>query len=120
MIFVKTADEITCMSFVGRSHLLSGGGDATICIWRCSDWVCLHKLGGHKGPVTSIAPHPTGRLALSTSKDRTLRMWDLVKGRIAFITRLEDVGEKVFWSPTADRCARACVYVCVCVRACLC
>lgn len=96
------ADEVTCLAFVGKSHLLSGGADNTVCIWRVSDWVCLHKLGGHKGAVTSIAPHVTGRLALTTSLDGTLRLWDLVKGRIAYITRLGAVGEKVIWSPASD------------------
>jgi WD40 repeat protein len=27
-------------------------------------------LGGHKGPVTSLSIHPSGRLALSVSSDR--------------------------------------------------
>lgn len=102
-VLLEHTDEITCLAFIGKGFLLSGGADSTICIWRTSDWLCLHKLGGHKAAVTSIAPHPTGKLALSTGKDRTLRLWDLVKGRIAFITRLDEVGEKVFWSPDAER-----------------
>jgi protein MAK11 len=102
-VLLEHTDEITCLAFVGKGFLLSGGADNTICIWRTSDWLCLHKLGGHKAAVTSVAPHPSGKLALSTGKDRTLRLWDLVKGRIAFITRLEEVGEKVFWSPNAEQ-----------------
>ncbi len=64
--------------------------------------MCVHKLGGHKGAVLSIAAHPSGRVALSTASDRTLRLWDLVKGRMSFINRLEADGTKVLWSPSAD------------------
>jgi WD40 repeat protein len=53
------------------------------------DWNVLHVLGGHKGPVLGLGVHPTGKLALSTGRDRTLRLWDLVNGRCSFITRLE-------------------------------
>ena len=96
------AAEVTALEFVGTTHLLTGGADNTICIWRCADWLCLHKLGGHKGPIHSIAAHPSGRIALSTAQDRTLRLWDLVKGRMSFINRLASDGMKVLWSPAAD------------------
>lgn len=39
---------ITSLEFFGQSHLLSGSADNSICIWRTSDWNCLHILGGHK------------------------------------------------------------------------
>ena len=102
-VLLEHTDEVTCMSFVGRSHLLSGSGDNSICVWRTSDWLCMHKLGGHKGSITSVAPHPSGKLAVSTAKDRHLILWDLVKGRMAFNTRLEEVGEKVLWSPDGEK-----------------
>jgi protein MAK11 len=39
---------ITSLEFFGQSHVLSGSADNSICIWRTSDWNCLHILGGHK------------------------------------------------------------------------
>lgn len=90
---------LSCAEFFERTHLLTGSTDNTICIWRVSDWNCVHILGGHKAMVNSIAIHPTGKLALSVSKDRTLRMWNLIKGRSAFIRRLEAEATQVFFSP---------------------
>lgn len=45
---------ITSLEFFGQSHLLSGSADNSICIWRTSDWNCLHILGGHKCVETWI------------------------------------------------------------------
>ncbi|TDH70474.1 hypothetical protein CCR75_000353 [Bremia lactucae] len=91
---------ITSLEFFGQSHVLSGSADYSICIWRTSDWNCLHILGGHKGEINSIAVHPSGKMCLSVARDRTLRMWNLVKGRIAFIRRLEKEAELVMFSQT--------------------
>ncbi|KAM3573468.1 hypothetical protein VYU27_004576 [Nannochloropsis oceanica] len=93
---------ITALGFVGSSHLLSGSEDGMVCIWRVYDWSLLHILGGHKGAVTAVALHPSGKLALSTGRDRSLRLWDLVKGRCAYITKLEVVAESVKWSEDGE------------------
>ena len=94
------AGAVTCLEFFGKQHLLSGSDDGTLRIWRVSDWACLHVLGGHKSGVTSIAIHPTGRLALSTSSDKTVRLWNLMEGRNAYISRLTSlpIPEKVQFS----------------------
>lgn len=125
--------SINTFDFFGNSHMLSGGDDAQVAIWRTSDWECVHVLAGHKyatqpdpwaawrarvagsrrdrrphalthaarrrGPVRSVAVHPSGKLALSTSDDSTLRMWDLVQGRAAYIKRLALPAELVAWAP---------------------
>ena len=98
---------VTCLEFFGREHLLSGSDDGTLRIWRVSDWACLHVLGGHKSGVTSIAIHPTGRLALSTSNDKTVRLWNLMEGRIAYISKLSSLPtpEKVQFSRLGDHYA---------------
>jgi len=41
----------------------------------------LRSFKGHTGRINSIAVHPTGKLALTVGKDRTLRMWDLMRGK---------------------------------------
>ncbi len=92
--------SITDLAFHGTTHLLSASEDSKICVWRTSDWECLKVLGGHKGAVTSLAIHPSGKLALSVGTDRTLRMWNMVKGRSGFVKRLADVAEVVRWSPS--------------------
>eukprot|EP00898_Chlorokybus_atmophyticus_P003229 jgi/Chlat1/3907/Chrsp26S08864 len=60
--------------------MLSGADDGRIAIWRCDGWNHLKTLPGHKAGITGLAVHPTGIVALSVSRDRHLRMWDLSKG----------------------------------------
>jgi WD40 repeat protein len=57
----------------------------------------MHVLAGHKGAVTSVAVHPSGKLALSVGRDNTLRLWNLVQGRCSFTRRLKGSAEKVLW-----------------------
>ena len=35
---------ITCLQFYRNKFLISGSSDSMIIIWRCDDWVALHKL----------------------------------------------------------------------------
>lgn len=48
----------------------------------------LRSLRGHKGRVNSVAVHPSGKVALSVGQDRTLRMWDLMRGKGSASTKL--------------------------------
>ena len=47
----------------------------------------------HRKEVTSLAMHPSGRLALSTGNDAMLRLWNLVKGRCQYKARLEQCSQ---------------------------
>jgi WD40 repeat protein len=71
---------ITALEFFEDSYLISGSEDHTLCIWRVHDWVCVHILGGHKSPITSIAIHPSGKLVLSACRENVLKVWNLVQG----------------------------------------
>ncbi|KAF9045755.1 WD40 repeat-like protein [Hymenopellis radicata] len=90
--------SITHLSFPSRSHLLSASEDGTLCLFRARDWAVLRALKGHKGRVNSVAVHPSSKVALSVGKDRTLRMWDLMRGRGVASTKLGKEGEIVRWS----------------------
>ncbi|KAH6943355.1 hypothetical protein HPB50_020225 [Hyalomma asiaticum] len=90
---------INSLQLYKSSHLFSASDDATICVWSTGSWQCLKTLRGHKAEVLSLAVHPSGKLLLSVSKDKTLRTWNLVKGRNAYITNIKTVAEFVQWSP---------------------
>ncbi|KAH8104103.1 WD40 repeat-like protein [Cristinia sonorae] len=90
--------SITHLEFPSRSHLLSASEDGTLCLFRARDWAVLRSLKGHKGRVNSVAVHPSGKVALSVGKDRTLRMWDLMRGKGVASTKLGKEGELVRWS----------------------
>ncbi|KAI1902160.1 hypothetical protein AGOR_G00041840 [Albula goreensis] len=94
---------ITCLEFYGASHLLSGGEDGLICVWSTKKWECLKTIKAHKGHVTSLSVHPSGKLALSVGTDKTLRTWNLIDGRSAFIKNIKQNAQIVMWSPAGDR-----------------
>ncbi|XP_046660560.1 p21-activated protein kinase-interacting protein 1-like [Homalodisca vitripennis] len=96
---------ITSLSFTPDcSHVISASEDGSIKIFRQGSWQ-LEKVWpkAHKGtPVTCLAVHPSGKMALSVGKDHTLRTWNLVKGRPAYTTNLYSRCkqlENVVWSP---------------------
>lgn len=80
--------SITHLSFPSRGHLLSASEDGTLCLFRARDWAVLRSLKGHKGRVNCVAVHPSGKVALSVGQDRTLRMWDLMRGKGCASTKL--------------------------------
>jgi protein MAK11 len=83
------------------THLLAGCADGTLSVWSVGDgWQCMKTLRGHRHEVSSIAIHETGVLALTTSRDKTLRLWDLIKGRTTFQSKLEEEAEQVAFSPS--------------------
>ncbi|XP_069945183.1 p21-activated protein kinase-interacting protein 1-like [Cherax quadricarinatus] len=90
---------ITDLVFHGSQYLFSTAEDGNICIFSRGKWECEKTLKAHVGGVTSFAVHPTGKLALSVGKDKSLRTWNLIKGRRAFITNLKTVADSVHWSP---------------------
>ncbi|RVE61001.1 hypothetical protein OJAV_G00166460 [Oryzias javanicus] len=94
---------ITCLQFYGDSHLLSGGEDGLMCVWSTKKWECLKSIKAHKGHVTSLSVHPSGKLALSVGTDKTLRTWNLVNGRSAFIKNIKQNAHIVRWSPDGDK-----------------
>ncbi|KAL0966957.1 hypothetical protein UPYG_G00302750 [Umbra pygmaea] len=94
---------ISCLEFYGPSHLLSGGQDGLLCVWSTKKWECLKSIRAHKGQVTSLSIHPSGKLALTVGTDKTLRTWNLIDGRSAFIKNIKQNATIVKWSPEGDR-----------------
>ncbi|XP_010903862.1 p21-activated protein kinase-interacting protein 1-like [Esox lucius] len=94
---------ISCLEFYGSSHLLSGGQDGLLCVWSTKNWECLKSIRAHKGQVTSLSVHPSGKLALTVGTDKTLRTWNLIDGRSAFIKNIKQNALLVKWSPPGDK-----------------
>lgn len=91
--------SITHLTFPSRSHLISASEDGTLCLFRARDWAVLRSLKGHKGRVNSLSVHPSGKVVLSVGKDRTLYMWDLMRGRRAASVKLGFGMYRIFlWS----------------------
>ena len=58
-------------------------------IYKKRDWSIQHVLAGHDGGIASIAVHPTGKMAITGGhEDGKLKLWDLTRGRLAYVTKL--------------------------------
>lgn len=51
--------------------------------------------------MSHLCVHPSNKVALSVGVDRTLRLWNLIKGSIGFTRRLTEPALKVLFSPDA-------------------
>lgn len=96
---------ITSLHFPTRQYLLTTSEDGRINIYQTRDWALLKTLKGHVGSVNDVAAHPSGRVALSVGKDRTIRMWDLMRGMGAASTKIGQEGEKVAWDTKGEKFA---------------
>lgn len=94
---------VSCLEFYGNTHLISGAEDGLICIWSTKKWECLKSIRAHKGHVKSLSVHPSGKLALSVGRDKTLRTWNLIEGRSAFIKNIKQEAHIVKWSPKGEK-----------------
>ncbi len=78
-LFVTYAGSISNI-FIVKDFLLACGDDCNIPIWRLSDFGLLHNLKGHKKGVVALAVHKSGKFCISSSKDNTIIVWNLMNG----------------------------------------
>ena len=118
---LKTPSDLgtpTCSSFAppndpSPTHALVGLSSGKIVIYRKKDWSVQHILACHddKG-VTAIAVHPSGKMALTGGKDGKICLWDLMRGKLAFVHKLDSGSRKtkitvnhIIWSDDGKRFA---------------
>ncbi|CAM0137989.1 unnamed protein product [Umbelopsis sp. WA50703] len=89
--------DINAIEFYGK-YMLSASDDATICIWRSKDWELLKTMKGHQGRINSLSIHPTGKIALSVSADKTVRLWNLMTAHKASVHKIGKEGLVVRWN----------------------
>ena len=62
-----------------KGRLLSGGHDKAAVVWDVESGKAVQKLAGHTDLVTCAAFLPGGRQAVTSSYDKTLRLWNVRK-----------------------------------------
>lgn len=63
--------------------LASAGADKTVFIWNVETKEKLNMhLEGHKGPINSLAFSSDGKVVVSASRDRSLRVWQVLPREI--------------------------------------
>lgn len=70
-------EPIDCIGFAGARVVLATGAKLILCDRDGSQAV---NLTGHTGRITDLAIHATGGIAVTTSDDNSVRVWDLQHG----------------------------------------
>lgn len=65
-----------CTFSADGKRLYSAGSDYTARVWRTRDMRLLQVLSGHKDDVEMVAPHGSGQMVATCSRDGTLRVYD--------------------------------------------
>jgi WD40 repeat protein len=83
-----------------NTSFLSGGTDQTIQLWSAAG-ERIRTLSNHTGSVTDMAVQvsPETNLVhlISTSEDRSVRLWQPEIGRMVRFVRLESIPRRVIW-----------------------
>ena len=88
----------------GKRHALTGDTSGSLCVWRTRDWSLLKTMEAHNASILAVAAHPTGMLAISTSEDRSILMWDLSRGKVVFSAKTKGFPiSRVVWSDEGER-----------------
>ena len=58
----------------------SCSADMSIRLWNFTTYECMRTLQGHDHNVSSVAFMPSGDFLVSTSRDKTLKMWEVSTG----------------------------------------
>ena len=85
-----------------KSHVITGSEQGMITIWRRKDWTNMHVFKAHRSAVTGLALHPSEKMLISSGRDRKVMLWNMVKARASYKTRLERAIEELQWSPCGN------------------
>src|SRR5262249_12705813 len=77
----------------GNKVCTAGTEDNKIQIWDGHTGLLLKVLQGHTAAVTSCKFHREGLTLLTSSEDKTVRLWDINSGETVYI--MKDFDEKV-------------------------
>jgi WD40 repeat protein len=102
LVPIKSTGSINRISFSSDGSLLlgiDGAGKVTVG-WPVSSTPEKLKLEGHQGGVTGVAFSPDGTKLASSSKDKTVKVWDARSGKLLNTLRPnEDSVQTVAFSP---------------------
>lgn len=92
--------HISVARFIGNQHLLSGSGDRTCRYWDVEGGKVITKFDQHHGAVLNLALSPDGNTFVSSSDDRTAKVFDIRAGnmtQISFTGHTGDVEATAFF-----------------------
>lgn len=97
-------ETIDALAFTpdGRRILAAAGGRGfrhTLSLWEVDTGKLVRTVDAHSHDVKSLAISPDGKWALSGSRDRTMKLWDLATGALVREFKHDGEVEAVAFSP---------------------
>ncbi|KAI4835083.1 periodic tryptophan protein 1 [Plasmodium brasilianum] len=95
------SDCVTCLNLskLTPNLLCSGSKDCSIILWDLSMLSPLHSFNFHNKKINNISFHTTDRnILLSTSSDKTIKIFDIRKNTVALSIPFDKTPESTIWS----------------------
>jgi WD40 repeat protein len=112
------SEWVTCVSHLSDGRIVSGGMDNKLCLWGKGGSRSCTDLIGHSGSISSVCTSASASHIISTSYDKTIRVWNTRRG--SEVTALRGHTAPVLdldWSTegrglllTGDRAGMACIW----------
>ena len=90
---------LDAVAFSPDGQILAISEDNNITFWNPDTGKRLHELSGHTEQVTSLAFSPDGKILISGSYDRTIRLWNVRKRKELGTLKGDDSVYTVAFSP---------------------
>ncbi|XP_024522652.1 p21-activated protein kinase-interacting protein 1-like [Selaginella moellendorffii] len=100
--------SVTALEFFGAdatgkaSHLFSASEDGTICVWDAGSWIHFKTMKGGNAGILDLSIHSSGKLAISVERHGGFRMWNLLRGRCSFKTKVARQASLVSFLPEKE------------------
>ncbi|CAF0999067.1 unnamed protein product [Rotaria sordida] len=72
-----------------RDVLVTAGRDGSIKVWD-DRWFILYAYVGHQDRILCLSKHPFGPYVISSSQDRTIRVWSLEYGDVVDVIKVPE------------------------------
>jgi WD40 repeat protein len=93
---------VTCVSFDGAGRYLAAGtyGESgmSVIVWDFGTQEKVFDLPGHHDRINAVAFSPDGSWLVSASDDCTLRLWNVLTGRLAVVRQFDAAVQSVRFS----------------------
>ena len=68
-------------------------------LWNLKDGSLMRRLDGHTGNPSDVCFSPDGRFALSSSFDKTVKLWEIESGKCLFQFKNKDIARGIAFTP---------------------